>query len=62
MEGVRGSGRHAPRARPEGGRTKKFAVLNTVLIFGLERRAQRKPLKSLARPKKFELLTPRFAV
>jgi hypothetical protein len=42
MEGVRGSGRHAPRARPERGRTKKFAVLNTVLIFGLERRAQRK--------------------
>jgi hypothetical protein len=31
------------------GRTKKFTVLNTVLIFGLERCAQRKPLKSLAR-------------
>jgi hypothetical protein len=30
---LRGSGRHAPRARPEGGRTKKLAVLDTVLIL-----------------------------
>jgi hypothetical protein len=34
---------------PEGDAQKKFTVLNTVLIFGLERRAQRKPLKSLPR-------------
>jgi hypothetical protein len=59
---LRGSGRHAPRARPEGGRTRKFAVLNTVLILKLERRAPRKSLKTLARPERFELPTPRFVV
>jgi hypothetical protein len=54
----------APRAwSPAGrGRTKKCAVLNTVLIFILERRAEDKCLKLLARPKRFELLTPRFVV
>jgi hypothetical protein len=41
---------------------RKFTVLNTVLIFVLERRAPHKPLKLLARPKRFELLTPRFVV
>jgi hypothetical protein len=41
---------------------KNFTVLNTVLIFGLERRGSRKSLKLLARPKRFELLTPRFVV
>jgi hypothetical protein len=42
---------------PKGTHQKKSAVLNTVLIFGLEWRAQRKPLM-LARPKRFEPSTP----
>jgi hypothetical protein len=54
-------GRPGQRAGPNG-RTENFTVLNTVLIFGLERRAQRKSLKSLARPERFELPTPRFVV
>ena len=41
---------------------RNFTVLNTVLIFGLERRAMHKQLKSLARPEGFELPTPRFVV
>ena len=44
------------------GTHKKFAVLNTVLIFGLERRAEHKCLKSLARSEGFEPPTPRFEV
>jgi hypothetical protein len=39
-----------------------LAALNTVLILGLERRGQRKLLKSLARPERFELPTLRFEV
>src|ERR1700674_3164143 len=41
---------------------KEFTVLNTVLIFALERRARRKLLKSLARSEGFEPPTPRFEV
>jgi hypothetical protein len=59
---LRGSGRHAPKARPEGDAQKKFAVLNTVLILRLERWRDDKPLKSLARPERFERPTPRFVV
>jgi hypothetical protein len=44
------------------GRTKNFTVVNTVLIFVLERRAPHKPLKLPAGQKRFELLTPRFVV
>jgi hypothetical protein len=40
--GVRGSGRPRLGPPPEGDAQKKFAVLNTVLIFGLERRVSRK--------------------
>jgi hypothetical protein len=47
---------------PRRGATKKFAVLNTVLILPLERWRDHKPLKSLARPERFELPTPRFVV
>jgi hypothetical protein len=59
---LRGSGRNAPKARPKGDAQKKFAVLNTVLIFHLERWRYHKPLKLLARPERFELPTPRFVV
>ena len=47
---------------PRGGLTKKFTVLNTVLILKLERRCAHNPLKLLARPERFELPTPRFVV
>jgi hypothetical protein len=60
---IGGSGRHAPRARPEeGAAPKKFAVLNAVLIFILERWLLAKSLIFLARPERFELPTPRFVV
>jgi hypothetical protein len=55
--------RHAPRARPEeGAAPKKFAVVNAVLIFNLERWPLAKSLIFLARPERFELPTPRFVV
>ncbi len=43
-------------------RRRIFAVLNAVLILDLERHELGKLLKLLARPKRFELLTPRFVV
>jgi hypothetical protein len=58
MEGVRGSGATRLEPGPKGAH-EKFTVLNSVVIFGLEWRAQSERLKSLARPKTFELLTPR---
>jgi hypothetical protein len=44
------------------GRTEKLYRCKHRFNFRLERRAPHKPLKLLARPKRFELLTPRFVV
>src|SRR5262249_11277881 len=54
--------RHAPLGIACSITKPETAVLNTVLTIVLERWHWRKMLKLLARPKRFELLTPRFVV